>query len=140
MAWIDELRKQSPENKSRMAIISAFSATALIALVWLTTIPARFADIGTGVTETSKQTALIQDAVSPTPAPEKQKTAAEVMTDKVNALLKDIKRPEQTPEVAPKETVEHAPVVLIEATSSKAVQPESTVGQPVLIETRTSAE
>lgn len=121
--WVQNLRKQTPAVKSQVALIGAITVTTVIAVVWVTTLPARFSALGgagsavrDGVSETLDeapgQDALLYDAFTPEPepVPETPQTEKELLRARVDALLGDIDRPE--------------------------TEESSTVGEPVLIEAR----
>lgn len=121
--WIERLRSQQPAVKSQVALIGAVTVTTIIAVVWVTTLPARFSALGgassavrDGVSETLEeapgQDALLYDAFTPEPEPaeEPTQTEKELLRARIDALLGDMPKDE--------------------------TQPSSTVGEPVLIEAR----
>ncbi len=121
--WVENLRKQTPAVKSQVALIGAVTVTTVIAVVWVTTLPARFSALGgagsavrDGVSESLEEApgrdALLYDAFTPEPEPveETPQTEKELLRARVDALLGDM------PE--------------------KETEPSTTIGQPVLIEVR----
>lgn len=61
MSFLAELRQKPSETKVQYAFAGAFVLTFVIAGIWTTTLPARFAAIGTSVESSDVQTASVQE-------------------------------------------------------------------------------
>jgi len=62
MSFIEKLRSRSPEAKQTVAFGSALAVTLAVALVWITTLPARFNETGeVPVEEKVEQAAVAQE-------------------------------------------------------------------------------
>ncbi|MFM2374658.1 MAG: hypothetical protein RLZZ234_653 [Candidatus Parcubacteria bacterium] len=137
---ITQLRQQPPEVKSHVALIAAGTLTTLVALVWVTTLPARFATIGTLDNGVASSTALMMDALSPLvpkatiPAADTSESAAdtpEELQERVANFKKELEARQQE---------EESTTDFMESATTGAATPiqedTSTVGKPVLIEVR----
>ncbi len=60
MEFLERLRKKPQHVRARVAFGSAVGITAIIALVWSTTLPARFANLGSTLDEGTQEAAAIQ--------------------------------------------------------------------------------
>lgn len=149
MDWILRLQKKSPQVKSQTAFIAAGVCTGIIALVWMTTLPARLATVANVVPEHT-DTALTLDALSPyaetvsksdiAPKVEKPMTGDDIRS-RVGGLIESLK--DKNPTTTPVH-IERAPILIEVATTSKPETPpsasDSNIGKPVLIETRSSSD
>ena len=160
---IKEMQQQPHGVKSQFAFIGASICTGVIALIWVTTLPARFSDIGKGagavqnnaLTEHAlsaydlyKQTAEKAQQAAPTNTQTPSTISKSELEDKVSALIDSVHKndlhtaaaveaaaalPAKTPSPAAPKTV------LIEVASSSAPAPQqddSNIGKTVLIEAR----
>jgi len=160
---IKEIQQQPHGVKSQFAFIGASVCTGVIVLIWLTTLPARFSDIGKGA-GTVQNSALTEHALSAydlyKQAAEKAQQAAPTNTqtpstiskseleDKVSALIDSVRKNDLHTTAAvraalPASAATSAPAVpktvLIEVASSSSPAPQqddSNIGKTVLIETR----
>gem|GEM_PF-6837773 len=158
---IKQIQQRPHAVKSNFAFIAASVCTSVVVLIWLTTLPARFSDIGKGA-GTVQNSALTEHALSaydlykqaaekaqqatPTNAP--PSISKSELEDKVNALIDAVRKNDLHTAAAvraalpPSETasVPAAPkTVLIEVASSSSPAPQqndSNLGKTVLIETR----
>lgn len=63
MEFLDRLRQKPRAVRARIAFGSAVGVTALVALVWSTTLPARFGELGGTIKEeTVEQSATVQNS------------------------------------------------------------------------------
>lgn len=62
---IENLQAQHPQVKTRFAVTAAFGLTALVALVWVTTLPIRFGEISGGGLDTAAAIQAAGEAVAP---------------------------------------------------------------------------
>ena len=105
MRWIERLRSKSRETKSQAALVVAIGVTVLIAVVWVTTLPARFSGISSISIPKQVQPAALKEAVSafvekpaPTPTKEEQLRAEveglidNVTDEKTDATIQDQKK------------------------------------------------
>lgn len=63
MEFLERIRKQPQHIRSHFAFGSALGITALIAVIWSTTLPARFATLGDTIEESGVQTASFQSGL-----------------------------------------------------------------------------
>lgn len=161
--WIKHIQQQPHIVKSNVAFIGASLCTGIVVLIWLTTLPARFSDIGKGANAV-QNSALTEHALSAydiyTQTVEKAHQAASSSSaeapvskseieDKVSALIDSVRQndlktasgqvasstpPSPTPSPS-------SPTIMIEVapsatSSSQAHTDDSNIGKPVLIETR----
>lgn len=155
---IKQIQQQPHVVKSNFAFIGASVCTGIIALIWLTTLPARFSDIGKGANAV-QNSALTEKALSAydiykqtlEKAQQAASTSAQAsvskseIEDKVSAL-RDLVRQNDlknaSVQVAPATPSAQSPSpapIMIEVTSrasSSAQADDSNIGKPVLIETR----
>jgi hypothetical protein len=129
--WATRLRAQPPEVKSHIAFVAAGVATTLVALVWVTTLPARFATIGTLDNTVASSTELMMDTFTPLLSPpsptEGASSGVPDTADELRDRIGDFRRDREVHEG-------EADTDVWPATG----QPKdtSTIGQPVLIEVR----
>jgi len=91
--FIKRLQEQPREVKSHAAFIGAVAATALVALVWVTTLPARFSSVAGGVDVKHNVATLAESVKSELPTPPiDEVNEAEEMQKRVDILMDDIRR------------------------------------------------
>lgn len=146
MDWILRLQKKPLHVKSHTALLGAGICTSIIALIWMTTLPARLATV-VSVVPPHKDSALTLDALSPyaetvsqkdvVPRTEKPMTEEEIRM-RVGGLIDSVKN-KQT--ISTPVDSERAPVMTDVATSTKKDESDSNlnIGKPVLIEIRSSS-
>ena len=156
---IKEIQQQPHSVKSKFAFIGASACTAIVALIWLTTIPARLSDIGKGAS-TVQNSALTEKALSVydlyKQTVEKAQQAASSsaqaavsksdMEDKVNSLIDAVRQNDlktaavqvvtPTPPTPPPSPAPTPVMIEVAPSATTSVQDDSNVGKPVLIETR----
>jgi hypothetical protein len=129
--WATRLRAQPPEVKSHVALVAAGVATTLVAVVWVTTLPARFATVGSLDNTVASSTELMMDTFTPlmTPPPPTEDASSNVpnTADELRERIGDFRRDIEVREE--------------EAAADSLVAPKqqsdtSTIGQPVRIEVR----
>ena len=158
---IKQIQQQPHGVKSNFAFIGASLCTGIIALIWLTTLPARFSDIGKGagavqnsaLTEKAlsaydlyKQAAENAQQAASTSAQTQAPVSKSELEDKVSALIDSVHKNDVRTAAAlvatPPPATPARPqsgAIMIEVThsaTSTTHADDSNVGKPVLIETR----
>lgn len=163
--FIKQIQQQPHGVKSKVAFIGAGVCTSVIVIIWLSTLPARFSDIGKGA-DAVQNSALTEKALSAydiyKQTVEKAQQAASTskeasvskseIEDKVSALIDSVRQNDahtaalQVSTSAPAKPVTPTPPpssmpIMIEvaqsASSTTATHADdSNIGKPVLIETR----
>jgi hypothetical protein len=151
--WVERLREQPAPVKSQVALFGAIIVTSLIALVWVTTLPARFSTLSgagssvrAGVAESLENAPLPKEEFVPEQAEKKQDTETqdekEILRSRIDALVSDFarQRAEREADNAQKDdaqnTVQNSIVPVYTTPTSTIETPVSTPGAPVLIEVR----
>ncbi len=129
--------------------MGAVIVTTLIALIWVTTLPARFSTLsGAGssvrddVSEKIEEAPLAQDAFSvPETAPaypvEEEMTEEEKLRSRIDAMVSDLSRTRAEREEGAEKQVGVRSAEGASTTTVHTVEPAaSTIGAPVIIETR----
>lgn len=62
---LDNLRAKHPNVRTQVAVTAAFTATAVMVLIWLTTLPVRFDDLAQNNINTAAAIEAAGEAVSP---------------------------------------------------------------------------
>lgn len=141
--WILHLREQPRHMKSHVAFIGAGVVTSIIALVWMTTVPARFESVSNIADVVPRDSAaLLQDALSPAleQNPSPKLSEEETLRAKVDTLLEGLgseKKSVRENTATPREANTKPTPILIETTTT--TKKESSGTRTILIATTTSS-
>jgi hypothetical protein len=156
---IKQIQQQPHGVKSKFAFIGASVCTGLIALIWVTTLPARLSEIGKGAGAV-QNSALTEKALSAydiykqtvEKAQQAASTSAQAsvskseMEDKVNSLIESVHQNDlrnaavqvAAPATPPPPPSAPMPIMIevVPSTPATTTADDSNIGKPVLIETR----
>lgn len=147
--YLKRLQQQPREVKSRVAFVGAFIVTAVVALIWASTLSARFGEVSD---ELGQQTATLQDAIPGKVPSKKNETPQEAtkpddLRTRIDGMVNSLKSErENTAPGASPETSSSSPKIMIEVVDASSTEQQvgattskTSTTRPIIIEARPSA-